>query len=116
MSASLKVVVALVAALTAGAGGGAVFAGPAFGGTSAAPARSTVHAQQVTATSPGRVNTEFAALAGSLPVCGKDPVTNCRYGTPATHVLASVQSTTATIYFEMRHGVVTVLEVYPFAR
>lgn len=60
-----------------------------------------------------RVNAQFAVLAASLPVCVKDQVTNCRYGTAATHLEASVQSPTATTYFEMRGGVVTVLEVYP---
>lgn len=59
-----------------------------------------------------RVNSQFAALARTLPVCGT-AVTNCRYGTPAGNLQASVQSPTATIYFEMHAGVVTVLEVYP---
>lgn len=57
----------------------------------------------------------FAALAATLPVCRQDQPTNCRTGT-AAHLLASVQSKTATIYFEMRNGAVTVFEVYPVAR
>lgn len=82
--------------------------------TGSAPSTTRLAPVLSRAAMPAQVNAEFAALAATLPACGSK-VTNCRYGTAATHLEASVQSPTATIYFEMRTGVVTVLQVYPTA-
>lgn len=72
---------------------------------------SSAAVRPATATTRTRVNSQFATLARTLPPCGTQ-TTNCRYGTAATSLQASVESPTATIYFEMRSGVLTDLEVY----
>lgn len=92
---------------------------PALTVTLVAATAATVYAATPThhapAVAPKMINAQFVALAATLPPCGTQ-VTNCRYGTAATHLEASVQSPTATIYFEIRAGVLTVLQVYPVAR
>lgn len=84
------------------------------GQRAAAPPKLAVAVQPVAVSRSVQFDQAFATLAKTLPLCTGDAVTNCRYG-DAAHTEASVQSSTATIYFETRNGIVTDLEVYPVA-